>query len=63
MYVFITVFAYWLPVALQNWATERCYSNCSGRAVGLAPSTCLNADSFPVEPAPKTDKSDWMYTK
>lgn len=48
-----------LPVALQNWATECCYSNYSGHVVAPAPSTCLNADSSPVEPEPKDTHVRW----
>lgn len=39
-----------LPVALLNLATECCCSSYSGHVAAPAPSTCLNADSFPVEP-------------
>lgn len=42
-----------LPVALQNWATECYCSSYSDHVVVLALSTCLNADSSPVEPAQK----------
>lgn len=53
-----------LPVALQNWATECCYSSYSGHVAAPAPSTCLNADSSPVEPEPETQNmSDELYTK
>lgn len=43
-------FAFELPVALQNWPTECCYSNYSVHAAAPAPNTYLNADSSPVEP-------------
>lgn len=43
-------FAFELPVALQNWPTECCYSNYSGHAAAPAPNTYSNADSSPVEP-------------
>lgn len=42
--------AFKLPVALQNWLTECCYSNYSGHAAAPALNTYLNADSSPVEP-------------
>ena len=45
-----------IPVALQNWVTECCYSNYSGHVVAPAPSTCLNADSSPVVPKQKTQR-------
>lgn len=51
-----------IPVALQNWATECCYSNYSGHVVAPALSTCLNADSSPVVPKQKTNTSDGLYT-
>lgn len=48
-----------LPVALQNWATGCCYSSYSGHVVAPALSTCLNADSSPVEP--EQTEVGWKY--